>query len=55
MVARAMQHVENFTANRTTQMIFNYTSLPGHRDCILVAWLPDSKYVSDILHKAALS
>ncbi|KAK0225233.1 hypothetical protein EDD85DRAFT_856999 [Armillaria nabsnona] len=42
MVARAMQHVENFTENRTTHMTFNYTSLPGHRDCILVAWLPDS-------------
>ncbi|SJL04610.1 uncharacterized protein ARMOST_07978 [Armillaria ostoyae] len=42
MVTRAMQPVENFTENRTTYMTFNYTSLPGKRDCILLAWLPDS-------------
>ncbi|SJL04609.1 uncharacterized protein ARMOST_07977 [Armillaria ostoyae] len=55
MVAKTMQPVENFAANRTAYMAFNYTSLPGNRDCILLAWLPDSKYVSDILHHAPLS
>ncbi|KAK0225234.1 hypothetical protein EDD85DRAFT_980796 [Armillaria nabsnona] len=42
MVAKTMQPVEKFAENRTTYMTFNYTSLPGNRDCILVAWLPDS-------------
>ncbi|PBK80448.1 hypothetical protein ARMGADRAFT_1040075 [Armillaria gallica] len=42
MVAKTMKPVENFTENRTTHMTFNYTSLPGNRDCILLAWLPDS-------------
>ncbi|KAK0228063.1 hypothetical protein IW262DRAFT_1532186 [Armillaria fumosa] len=43
MVAKTMQPVENFAANQTEYMTFNYTSLPGNRDCILLAWLPDSK------------
>ncbi|SJL04608.1 uncharacterized protein ARMOST_07976 [Armillaria ostoyae] len=42
MVAKTMQSVANFAANRTAHMTFNYTSLPGNRDCILLAWLPDS-------------
>ncbi len=36
-------------------MTFNYTSLPGNRDCILLAWLPDSKYISDIFRHVPLS
>ncbi len=55
MVAKTMQPVENFAANRTTYMTFNYTSLPGNRDCILLAWLPDSKYISDIFRHVPLS
>ncbi|KAK0434942.1 hypothetical protein EV421DRAFT_1740578 [Armillaria borealis] len=42
MVAKTMQPVEIFATNRTAYMVFNYTSLPGNRDCILLAWLPDS-------------
>ncbi|KAK0474973.1 hypothetical protein IW261DRAFT_1610494 [Armillaria novae-zelandiae] len=42
MVAETVQPVEKFAANRTEYMTFNYTSLPGNRDCILLAWLPDS-------------
>ncbi|KAK0502761.1 hypothetical protein EDD18DRAFT_605694 [Armillaria luteobubalina] len=42
MVAKTMQRVENFAANRTQYMIFNYTSLTNNQDCILLAWLPDS-------------
>ncbi|KAK0434943.1 hypothetical protein EV421DRAFT_1271701 [Armillaria borealis] len=42
MVAKTVQSVANFAAYRTAHMTFNYTSLPGNRDCILLAWLPDS-------------
>ncbi|KAK0228064.1 hypothetical protein IW262DRAFT_1348764 [Armillaria fumosa] len=42
MVAKTMQSVADFAANRTAHLTFNYTSLPGNRDCILLAWLPDS-------------
>ncbi|PBK64436.1 hypothetical protein ARMSODRAFT_978997 [Armillaria solidipes] len=42
MVAKTMQPVENFATNRTAYMVFNYTSLPGNRNCTLLAWLPDS-------------
>ncbi len=55
MVAKTMQHVANFAANRTAYMTFNYTSLPENRDCILLAWLPDAEYVSDIFHHTPIS
>ncbi|KAK0474974.1 hypothetical protein IW261DRAFT_1498034 [Armillaria novae-zelandiae] len=42
MVAKTMRPVANFAANQTAHLTFNYTSLPGNRDCILLAWLPDS-------------
>ncbi|KAK0458431.1 uncharacterized protein EV420DRAFT_355369 [Desarmillaria tabescens] len=38
MIATAIQPVDNFTTDRTFNMIFNYTN-PSKKDCVLVAWL----------------
>ncbi len=45
------QVVTNFTADRIVNMTFNYTS-SFEKDCILLAWLPQAQYVSDMLHLA---
>ncbi|KAK0227995.1 hypothetical protein IW262DRAFT_1455195 [Armillaria fumosa] len=42
MVATTIKVMENFTADRTVDMTFNYTS-PSGKDCILLAWLPEAQ------------
>ncbi len=51
VAASANQVVANFTADRIVNMTFNYTS-SSEKDCILLARLPDVRYVSDMLHLA---
>ncbi len=52
MAASVNQVVENFITDRIVNMTFNCTS-PFGKDCILLAWLPQAQYVSDILHLAS--
>ncbi len=52
VAATANQVVANFTADRIVNMTFNYTS-SSEKDCILLAWPPQSLCVSDMLHLAS--
>ncbi len=51
ITATMVQAVTDFTTDRIVNMTFNYTS-PFGKDCILLAWLPQAEYASDMLHLA---